>query len=74
MPAVDSPEPGGPDLNQLADLLAPLVRHPRALGMELTIYDPMLDPDEACGRRLVGLLDALLGARAAVTGDATEPR
>ena len=59
MPAVDSPEPGGPDVNELADLLAPLLRHPRALGMELTIYDPMLDPDEACGRRLVGLLEQL---------------
>jgi arginase len=60
MPAVDSPEPGGPDLNQLADLLVPLLGHPGALGMELTIYDPMLDPDEDCGRRLVGLLEALL--------------
>jgi arginase len=59
MPAVDSPEPGGPDVNELADLLAPLLRHPRALGMELTIYDPTLDPDEACGRRLVGLLEQL---------------
>jgi arginase len=72
MPAVDSPEPGGPDLSQLADLLAPLVRHPRALGMELTIYDPMLDPDEACGRRLVGLLEAILGGRMAATGDAAD--
>jgi arginase len=59
MPAVDSPEPGGPDVNELADLLAPLLWHPRALGMELTIYDPMLDPDEGCGRRLVGLLEQL---------------
>jgi arginase len=65
MPAVDSPEPGGPDVNELADLLAPLLRHPRALGMELTIYDPMLDPDEACGRRLVGLLEQLLGGKGA---------
>jgi arginase len=63
MPAVDSPEPGGPDASELADLLAPLVRHPRALGMELTIYDPMLDPDQACGKRLVGLLETLLGGK-----------
>jgi arginase len=60
MPAVDSPQPGGPNLNQLAELLAPLVSHPRALGMELTIYDPKLDPDLICGRRLVGLLEWLL--------------
>ncbi|MFL5496243.1 MAG: arginase family protein [Gemmatimonadales bacterium] len=62
MPAVDSPEPGGPDLSQLADLLIPLARHPRALGLELTIYDPKLDPDEACGKRLVELLEGVLGA------------
>ena len=56
MPAVDSPEPGGPGMDDLAALLAPMVRHPRALGMQLTIYDPALDPDRSCGRRLVALL------------------
>jgi arginase len=60
MPAVDSPEPDGPDLNQLAELLRPLVSHRKALGMELTIYDPKLDPEFACGRRLVELLVNLL--------------
>jgi arginase len=68
MPAVDSPEPGGPGLTQLADLLVPLLRHPRALGMELTIYDPLLDPDEVCGRRLVGLLEVLLGGTDTAAG------
>jgi arginase len=63
MPAVDSPEPNGPDLEQLSELLRPLVRHPRALGMELTIYDPKLDPDLACGRRLVELLVSVLAPR-----------
>jgi arginase len=56
MPAVDSPEPEGPDLEQLSELLRPLVSHPRAVGMELTIYDPKLDPDLTCGKRLVELL------------------
>jgi arginase len=65
MPAVDSPEPGGPSLEELAALLRPLARHPKSLGMELTIYDPQLDPDHACGRRLVELLDDVLGAGAA---------
>ena len=60
MPAVDSPEPGGPTVNEIVDLLAPLVRHPRALGMELSIYDPKLDPDRACAGRLVTLLETLL--------------
>ena len=60
MPAVDSPEPGGPTVREIVDLLAPLVRHPRALGMELSIYDPKLDPDRACAGRLVTLLETLL--------------
>ena len=60
MPAVDSPEPGGLGLEELAELLAPLVRHPQALGLELTIYDPTLDPDRTCAARLVTLLERVL--------------
>jgi arginase len=64
MPAVDSPTPGGPTINELVQLLTPLVHHPRALGLELTIYDPGLDPDRSCATRLVSLLeDLLLGVR-----------
>jgi len=64
MAAVDSPEPGGPTIEELVDLLTPLVRHPRALGLELTIYDPGLDPDRSCATRLVSLLEnVLLGVR-----------
>jgi arginase len=63
MQAVDSPEPGGPDTHQLAELLKPLINHPRAMGMEITIYDPKLDPDLACGRRLVNLLEQLLASK-----------
>ena len=37
-------------------LLAPLARHPKALGFELTIYDPSLDPTRESARTLVGLL------------------
>ncbi|HEU6453545.1 MAG TPA: arginase family protein [Gemmatimonadaceae bacterium] len=60
MPAVDSPDPGGLSLDTVADLLRPLVRHPRALGLELTIYDPGLDPDGSCARRLAALLECVL--------------
>ncbi|MGH7465671.1 MAG: arginase family protein, partial [Longimicrobiales bacterium] len=63
MPAVDSPEPGGPDIERLADLLAPLVAHPSALGMQVTIYDPALDPDRQAGARLVALLVRALESR-----------
>jgi arginase len=62
MPAVDSPEPGGPTLEDLVEVLAPLVDHPLALGLDLSIYDPALDPDRSCARRLVGLLEALTRA------------
>jgi arginase len=64
MPAVDSPLPGGLDADELAELLTPLVCHPRALGLQLTIYDPTLDPDRSCATRLVTLLESiLLGTR-----------
>ena len=61
VPAVDSPEPDGLGLDELAAILAPLVRHPRALGMELTIYDPELDPDRTSATRLASLLERVLG-------------
>jgi hypothetical protein len=40
--------------------LTPLVRHPRALGLELTIYDPLLDPDRTSAARLTSLLERVL--------------
>lgn len=60
MPAVESPEPGGPMPPQLLTLLAPLVADPRALGLSLSVYDPALDPDRSGARQLVNLLTALL--------------
>lgn len=63
MSAVDSPEPDGPGISDLSDLVAPLVHHPAALGMQLTIYDPGLDPDRSCGRRLVTLLENVFARR-----------
>jgi arginase len=63
MPAVGSPEPGGPDIDELAALLAPLVDHPKALGMALTLYDPSLDSDRSSAARLVELLAKSLGGR-----------
>jgi arginase len=68
MPAVGSPEPGGPDIDELAALLALLVDHPKALGVALSLYDPSLDPDRSSGARLVELLAKSLrggGRRAA---------
>lgn len=55
MPAVDSPAPGGFRIAELADFLKPLVQHPHALGLQLTIYDPGLDPDRVCAGRMLDL-------------------
>ena len=61
LPAVDSPEPDGLLLDELAELLSPLARHEKALGLEVTIYDPKLDPDRASAARLATLLERALG-------------
>jgi arginase len=61
MSAVDSPEPGGPDIDELVALVVPLVRHPRALGMQITIYDPALDADRSCAARLVSFVARVFG-------------
>lgn len=63
MPFVDSPEPGGLDPDTLVALLAPLLRHPRAVGMELTIYDPRHDRDRRGAALLVDILDHSLPLR-----------
>jgi arginase len=60
IPAVDSPEPGGLELDELVELVMPLAHHPRAVGLELTIYDPALDPDRTSAARLATLLERLL--------------
>lgn len=60
VPAVDSPEPDGLFLDELSELLTPLVRHPAAIGLELTIYDPNLDPTRASAARLAGLLERVI--------------
>lgn len=64
MPAVDSPEPGGPDVAQLAALVGPLAAHPKAIGMQLTIYDPSLDPDLTAAAHLLELLERALAPMA----------
>lgn len=61
MPFVDSPEPGGLDPDELVALLAPLVRHPNAIGMELTIYDPRDDRHGRGAALLVDILERAFG-------------
>jgi arginase len=62
MSAVDSPEPNGPDAGEVARLLNQLVREPKALGLDVTIYDPGLDLDLAAARILAGIIEQALTA------------
>jgi arginase len=63
MPAVDSPLAGGLDFSQAAELLTPLVQHPAALGLQVTIYDPTIDPGLAAVPQLVEMLERVFANR-----------
>lgn len=58
MPAVDSPDGGGLLPEELGPLLRVLVRSPRRVGLDVTVYDPDLDPDGTAGALLTDLLVA----------------
>jgi arginase len=61
MPAVDSPDPDGLSHAELVALLAPLAAAPGCAGVEVTVFDPDLDPD---GRLAHELTDTLVAALA----------
>lgn len=64
MPAVDSPQPGGLSWDELDETLVTLLRSGRAVGLQLTIFDPILDPEGAYAERIVAALErAFLRAR-----------
>jgi arginase len=65
MPAVDSPNPHGLYIDELVDALQVFLASPKAVGLEITIYDPDLDPDGTCGDRLA---DAIVRAFAKPPG------
>jgi arginase len=52
MPAVDYRIPGGLSWDELAATLRSAMESGRAAGLEVTIYNPRLDPDGSAGRRL----------------------
>ena len=56
MPAVDSRQPGGLSYSDLGGLLRPIFDTGRVAGMQVTIYDPDLDPDGVAGRALADWL------------------
>ncbi|UOG73339.1 arginase family protein [Hymenobacter tibetensis] len=64
MPAVDSPQPGGLTYTELTALLLPLLHSGHAVGLDITILDPSLDPTGAITRRFVEALSPLMAALA----------
>ncbi|WP_458120056.1 arginase family protein [Paenibacillus sp. Z6-24] len=60
MPAVDSRQPDGLSYEELAEILISLVSHRLAVGMEVTILDPSLDPDGQYTAALVNHLTDVL--------------
>lgn len=60
MPAVDSPETGGFSFALLTDLVAKLFASPKCVGIEVTIFDPDLDPDGIYAQRVVNSLGKAL--------------
>lgn len=61
MPAVDTPEPGGLTHRELVALLRVLTASELAKGMQLTIFDPDLDPDGRLAAELTDTVVAGLG-------------
>lgn len=62
MPAVDYRIPDGLTVEELGTVLRMALASGRAVGMEVTIYNPALDVDGAAGRALADALADALGA------------
>jgi arginase len=60
MPAVDYPMPGGLSWEALAALTRPLIQSSSLVGMDVTIYNPTLDPNGGYARQIVTFLRDLL--------------
>ena len=56
MPAVDYRHPGGLSWQEAAEILGGLLASDRARGLEVTIFNPRLDPGGGIARRLSDLL------------------
>jgi arginase len=61
MPAVDSPTPGGLDWDEAEELLRELVWADGAMGLEVTIFDPDLDPTGVLADRLTDVIVNAVG-------------
>ncbi|MER9437289.1 arginase family protein [Mesorhizobium sp. M0618] len=64
MPAVDFRVPGGLSWDELTAALRLALASGKAVGLEITIYNPRLDEDGSAGRGLADVLAAALGTAA----------
>jgi arginase len=53
MPAVSYPQPGGLHWHEVNQIATAALRADHLVGIDLTIYNPDLDPDRAAARRIV---------------------
>jgi arginase len=60
MPAVDSPDPGGLRLDELAPVLIRLLGSPRCAGFQVTVFDPDLDDSGDLAAVLTDLLVTII--------------
>jgi arginase len=60
MPAVDYRLPGGLSWDELTTVLRTAIQSRRAVGLEVTIYNPTLDPGGEGARGLVGVIGDVL--------------
>jgi arginase len=56
MPAVDTPTPGGLTFQELTHLLQILISTNLAVGLEVTVFDPDLDPDGSLAQHLADVI------------------
>lgn len=73
MPAVEYRLPDGLRWEELRQILTIAIGSGRAAGLEVTVYDPHLDPDGAAGRGLARTLIAALGTAAPQHDSVAEP-
>jgi arginase len=69
MPAVDSPTPGGLDIDELVTTLGILLASPRSVGLDVTVFDPDLDPEGTLAGRLTDILVAAFSGGLAVDNE-----
>jgi arginase len=68
MPAVDFRLPGGMSPDELRTVVTKALATGRAMGVEVTIYNPALDPQRRAGKLLADVLaDALSGMQVSIT-------